>query len=784
MQSRSLARLEGVLWALALAGLAVLAGFTAWLGARALAHPYQLLYGEGLMLEFARRLAAGEPLYKPLAQFPLGTCNYPPLPLALAGLTFPLFGLGYAAGRIWSLLATLAVAAILYLWVRRATNQRLPAAAAALAWLGAPYVYHWAPQFRVDLPGLAFSLAGMYVVWRNRSRRAVYAAAPLFVLGLYCKQSFFAAPAAAVLGLLLSRRPRQAWALTGLTLALGGMPFVALTVATRGAFWTSLVSTNVNLFQLSRLAAQVADLIRTYPVLIVLSATYLAGQGRAVRDQPSDDGEGPRVGRAHLAPPDRTVPDSPQENACRDRLVAIYLVLAVLTVALAGKAGSWENYFLEPLAVLCLGAGLALGRLRSARVTVRALAPLLVLLQGALMWHTPTEAAGLLRTNAASNQAMQPVVASTPGLVLSEDAGLLVQAGKPVPTYDFQLTQLALAGRWDQGWEIQRLREGAFSMVIFEYDTRLNVEQYGRYTRDFVSALDYGYRLTERVDKYRVYRPAPLDRERPVGLEGGLALVGHTVPPAVAAPGETLAMDIVWQATEPIPRAYTSFLHLLDESGQGFVGDDHEAWNGLYPTTRWAEGEMVRMSYTLTLPADLPRGLYTLHTGWYDDGLVRLRTETGASTVPLAIVQVPGPGQEPGDPPVTQVNAQFASGIHLEGHRLVQEPGTLRLSLIWWTDRFLATDYTVFVHLRNGQGQTVAQGDSAPGGGAWPTTLWPPEVRIPDAHAVSLLAGASGAGLPAGEYELVIGLYDPATGDRLPLLQGGDALFLGTVRVR
>jgi hypothetical protein len=451
----------------------------------------------------------------------------------------------------------------------------------------------------------------------------------------------------------------------------------------------------------------------------------------------------------------------------------------VLTVALAGKAGSWENYFLEPLAALCLGAGLALGRLRSSPAAVRALAPLLVLLQGALMWHTPAEAAALLRTDAAANQAMQPVVAATPGLVLAEDAGLLVQTGKPVPIYDFQLTQLALAGRWDQDWEVSRLREGAFSMVVFEYDTRLNVEQYGRYTREFVSALDYGYRLAEGVGKYRVYRPAPLDRERPIPWEGGLALVGHTLPPAVATPGEALSIDIVWQATQPIPRPYTSFLHLLDQNEQGFAGDDHEAWNGLYPTTRWVEGEMVRMRYTLTLPADLSGGLYTLHAGWYDDALVRLRTEAGASTVPLAIVQVPGPGLEPGDPPVTPMNVPFASGIHLEGYRLIREPDALRLSLMWSTDRFLTTDYTVFVHLRNALGQTVAQGDSVPGGGAWPTTLWPPEVRIPDAHAVSLHADASGA----GEYELVIGLYDPVTGDRLALLQGGDAVSLGTVRV-
>ncbi len=177
---------------------------------------------------------------------------------------------------------------------------------------------------------------------------------------------------------------------------------------------------------------------------------------------------------------------------------------------------------------------------------------------------------------------------------------MLVQAGKPVVYYDFQFSQLALAGRWDQSWEMDNLRRGAFSLVIFEGDARIEVEKYGRYTRAFMSALDYGYRRAERVGKYLVYRPAPLDRDRNVRLTGGVALVGHTLPPVEIDPGGTISLDVVWQATQPMTESYTSFLHLVDAAGQGYAGDDHQAWDGLYPTTRWVEGEMVRISYSLT----------------------------------------------------------------------------------------------------------------------------------------------------------------------------------------
>jgi hypothetical protein len=363
-------------------------------------------------------------------------------------------------------------------------------------------------------------------------------------------------------------------------------------------------------------------------------------------------------------------------------------------------------------------------------------------------------------------------VAAVPGLVLAEDAGLLVQAGKPVPYYDFQLSQLALAGRWDQSWEIENLQRGAFPLVILEDDSRINVERYGRYTRRFMSALDYGYRPVARVGKYRIYRPAPLTRERAAQFRGGPALVGHTSPPVEAQPGETLSLDMVWQATQPMTQTYTSFLHLLDASGQGRAGDDHQPWNGLYPTSRWAEGEMVRMSYTLTLPLDLSAGLYTLNAGWYDVSNTRLETGAGSDLVPVAVVGVPDPAQVPA-PAGVRVGAQFENGVVLAAYDLVQEPEAIRVSLDWETARSLDADYAVFVHVRDSRGEIVAQSDGPPLAGAWPTSLWPTGHRLSDARTIALPSD-----LPPGEYEVVAGLYDPVTGQRLRLTGGGDAVPL------
>jgi hypothetical protein len=58
-------------------------------------------------------------------------------------------------------------------------------------------------------------------------------------------------------------------------------------------------------------------------------------------------------------------------------------------------------------------------------------------------------------------------------------------------------------------------------------------------------------------------------------------------------------------------------------------------------------------------------------------------------------------------------------------------------------------------------------------GGRWPTSLWLPGVALDDQHTVPIPRD-----LPPGSYELLVGLYDPATGARLPLAGGTDALRL------
>ena len=73
--------------------------------------------------------------------------------------------------------------------------------------------------------------------------------------------------------------------------------------------------------------------------------------------------------------------------------------------------------------------------------------------------------------------------------------------------------------------------------------------------------------------------------------------------------------------------------------------------------------------------------------------------------------------------------------------------------------------YAVFAHLLDAQNRIAAQHDGLPAGWTRPTTGWLPGEVIADVHELAL-----DANLPPGVYTLEVGLYNPETKVRLPVL--------------
>jgi len=103
--------------------------------------------------------------------------------------------------------------------------------------------------------------------------------------------------------------------------------------------------------------------------------------------------------------------------------------------------------------------------------------------------------------------------------------------------------------------------------------------------------------------------------------------------------------------------------------------------------------------------------------------------------------------------------------VGLDAPSTIAPGATLGGRLSWRAGR-VPFHAQVFVHLRNAAGETVAQDDHAPRhrGATFPSLAWLADCLYEDEYRISLPEN-----LPAGQYTLAVGLYDPLTGVRLPV---------------
>jgi hypothetical protein len=106
---------------------------------------------------------------------------------------------------------------------------------------------------------------------------------------------------------------------------------------------------------------------------------------------------------------------------------------------------------------------------------------------------------------------------------------------------------------------------------------------------------------------------------------------------------------------------------------------------------------------------------------------------------------------------------------------------TLVLTLYWRVLQPVQEDYKVFAHLLDEAGALRGQRDQAPGEDGIPTSGRVVGEVITDEHQIPVASDA-----PPGDYHIAVGLYEEASGRRLPVFtpQGepiGDSILLGPI---
>jgi hypothetical protein len=224
----------------------------------------------------------------------------------------------------------------------------------------------------------------------------------------------------------------------------------------------------------------------------------------------------------------------------------------------------------------------------------------------------------------------------------------------------------------------------------------------------------------------------------------------------------------------PVLGDYVIFDVLLDENQQAYGGYDRLP-REYYSTILWVDSEVIEDGFSVPVSTEAPPGVFHLHVGLYS-------LESGAPvSLPIIVDGQPsdqtsiviGPIKVGGPPPdvvsasaapQVALNQSFNNQVTLLGYDVDVSDTQLALTLYWQAETDLPVDYTTFLHLRDDSNQNVAQKDSPPASGRYPTSLWDAGEVIADEIILPV------DNVSSGLYTPVIGLYNLETGARLPII--------------
>jgi hypothetical protein len=238
-----------------------------------------------------------------------------------------------------------------------------------------------------------------------------------------------------------------------------------------------------------------------------------------------------------------------------------------------------------------------------------------------------------------------------------------------------------------------------------------------------------------------------------------------------AQPGEQVQYTLYWQARQPAERPLQVFLRSISPDGAPLTSSAVIATRQRAicspptgkPGQTWAE------TYILNIPEDAPpQTVYLLVAGLYESAALRpLTAQNTAGEEVLPIVgrlAIAGPMAAAHNPPY-----RLGEHIGLGEPELAVTESQIDLCLQWSALAEMDTNYTLFVHVLDDTGQIIAQHDSPPRRGDYPTSVWSVGESVSECLEMDL---------PRMPEQISLGLYGP-DGTRLPIqTTRSDALIL------
>jgi hypothetical protein len=307
-----------------------------------------------------------------------------------------------------------------------------------------------------------------------------------------------------------------------------------------------------------------------------------------------------------------------------------------------------------------------------------------------------------------------------------------------------------------------------------------------RYRRAFVCTVGAAMLLVALVTPFlyisTVYaRPAVLSSDEleaipnrsDISYGGQMKLLGFRLDGEVFRPGESVYVTLYWQGLTEMDKNYSVSLVLLTPNGDLIGQEDSYPGLGSYPTSQWNRGDAVadRCWMRVRPRAKAPT------VGWVGVNVYHLPTmehlQATKDGQPVEQVFLQAVKVEPWEPLEDDIShtmsVNLGNQVDLVGYDLERREAragdTVRLTLFWRAREEIGEDYTVFTHLADAEGHIWAQDDSYPVDGDYPTSFWSVGEVVRDEYELALPSD-----VPAGEYEIEVGLYLGSSGVRLPVL--------------
>ena len=221
--------------------------------------------------------------------------------------------------------------------------------------------------------------------------------------------------------------------------------------------------------------------------------------------------------------------------------------------------------------------------------------------------------------------------------------------------------------------------------------------------------------------------------------EGGAVLRSYTLTPKELQPGQTLAIEMVWEGVEPGAEVELTLVSPAE------VLFDVPAILAAVRTPL-AQTTSVR----LAIPEEVNPGLYLLRLSVFSTA-----SPAVGEAIYLEPVRVRGRPR-----PLAGEGTAFGDVALLRPVQVEQSsPAQLQVRLTWQALRPVAVNYATSLRLLDATGQRVAMADAQPCYGFCPTSLWQPGVAVYDRRWLTLPKGLS----PGDDYRLEVVLYEVAT---------------------